>query len=69
MKGKIVYIHPNPKYGFNGAIVDENETKYLFNARNWYDQTLKLTDIQVGMVVEFELRAPNAENKVFPKNI
>ena len=69
MIGKIQYINPDDQYGFKGAIIMADGTRYSFNSRNWLNSNLAIDDIAVDAEVEFELKPPNQKVYVFPKQI
>lgn len=69
MIGKIQYINPDDHYGFKGAIIMEDGTRYSFNSGNWLRKDLVIDDIKVDTEVEFELKPPNKNGFIFPKQI
>lgn len=69
MIGKVQYINPDEQYGFKGAIITANGTRYSFNSRNWLNSNLSIDDIAVDDEVEFELKPPNPKGYIFPKQI
>lgn len=69
MIGKIQYIKLDDQYGFRGAIITADGTRYSFNSKNWLNSELVFDDIATGTEVEFELKSPNQKGYVFPKQI
>lgn len=69
MKGKIQNITPDEQYAFKGTIIMEDGTRYAFNSGNWLKKDITIDDIAVDAEVEFELKSPNKNGNVFPKQI
>ena len=69
MIGKIKYVVPDDQFRFRGQIVVEDGRTYSFNELNWQRRGLVLSDLSADRDVEFELKPPNQNGKVFPKNI
>lgn len=69
LSGRIVWVNTDDIYGFKGVIETEDQQTFGFNGANWLNQFLTVNDICVDDVVEFELKKPNANGKVYPKRI
>lgn len=67
--GRIKEVRSHDEFGFEGQIETEDRQLYYFNRWNWINKNLKSDDIHAGEEVEFDLKPPNKNNKVFPKNI
>lgn len=58
-----------PKLKFQGSISGEDGNQYFFNCLNWQNKDTALGSVFEGQQVEFELKPPNKNGRVYPTNI
>lgn len=69
MIGKVQYIKPDDIFGFKGAIIMDDGTRYGFSKDNWQNKEIKYSDVTVDAAVEFELKGPNKKGFYFANYI